>query len=237
MVMFSSNKPAYGVKWQSLWWGFWSLIIVLGLCLGAWQWHRAEEKRAYLATLADAPVLYSPQQPPPEGAQVHLQGRFLPQETRFLDNRVREGRVGVAVLTPLVDSQGRWWLVDRGFVPTGPYRLDPDVETPAGPVEITGQWQMAGDTSLLFGPNQEGRRLQRIELAAWQGVSRFAYAGWVHQAEGDGAYAAWWTPNVMPPSRHVAYAVQWWLLAVAAAAVMWFGKRHVSPRLPWESTP
>lgn len=237
MVMCSSSKPAGGVKWQGLWWGGWSLIVVLGLCLGVWQWQRAEEKRGHLAALAEAPVLFMPQRPPPEGAQISLQGRFLPQQTRFLDNRVREGQIGVAVLTPLEDSQGRWWLIERGFVPIGPYRRDPDVDTPTGPVEITGQWQGASDASPLFGPNQEGQWLQRIELDAWQGASRFAYAGWLHQGGGEGAFAPWWTPNVMPPERHVAYAVQWWLLAVAAAAVMWFGKRHVSSRPPWRNTP
>ena len=235
--MFSSSKPGDGVKWQRFWWVCWSLIAVLGLCLGGWQWQRAEEKRSYLDSLADAPVLSMPQQPPPEGAEVHLQGHFLPQETRFLDNRIRQGQVGVAVLTPLVDLQGRWWLVERGFVPTGPYRRDPIIETPVGHVEIAGRWQAAGDEPPLFGPNQEGRWLQRIELAAWQGASRFAYAGWVHQAKGDGVFANWWAPNVMPPARHVAYAVQWWLLAVAAIAVMWFGRRQFMPRLPRGNTP
>ncbi|SFI17481.1 cytochrome oxidase assembly protein ShyY1 [Modicisalibacter xianhensis] len=237
MVTFSSNKPAGGVKWYCLWWVLWSLVVVLGMGLGAWQWQRAEEKRIHLAALDSAPLLSMPQQSPPDGAQILLHGRFLPQETRFLDNRVRKGQVGVAVLTPLVDPQGRWWLIERGFVPTGPYRHDPDIPTPVGPVDVLGQWQVAGETAPLFGPNQEGRRLQRIELASWRDASRFAYAGWLHQAGGDGAFAAWWTPSVMPPERHMAYAVQWWLLAIAALAMMWFGRRHASPRLPWENSP
>ncbi|MEC9483600.1 MAG: SURF1 family protein [Halomonas sp.] len=228
MVPFSSNKPDRGVKRHFLWWLIWLSIVVLGLVLGGWQWQRAEAKRTYLAAIATAPVLDMPERlpmgGPPEGAHIRLRGEFQPEATRFLDNRTRQGRVGVAVLTPFRDVRGRWWLIERGFVATGPERTDPVVSTPAGRVEVSGVWQAAGEAPPLFGPNREGRRLQRIELTAWQGVPRFAYAGWVHQVKGPGAFAAWWTPNVMPPSRHVGYALQWWSLAVAAGVVMWLGR-------------
>ena len=38
----------------------------------------------------------------------------------------------------------------------------------------------------------------------------------------------WWSPNVMPPSRHVGYAVQWWGLALAALVVMVIGGRRMT---------
>lgn len=231
MGTFSSNKLVLGVKGQPLWWLSWSLLIALGMILGGWQWQRAEEKRVHLARLDAAPTLTMPVSSPPEGAEVHLQGHYVAEATRFLDNRVLHGRVGVAVLTPLVDAQGRWWLVERGFVPSGPRRQDPAIDTPAGPVEVSGQWQVAGQNAPLFGPNQEGRRIQRVDLSVWEDASRFAHAGWLHQTAGDGSFAAWWAPNVMPPSRHLGYAVQWWGLAVAAAVVMWLGRRRdAAPR-------
>ncbi|SHE89458.1 Cytochrome oxidase assembly protein ShyY1 [Modicisalibacter ilicicola DSM 19980] len=224
MGIFSSNKLADGVKKKSLWWLGWGLVIVLGLVLGGWQWQRAEEKRAYLARLEAAPTLTMPETTPPDGAEVRLAGRFLAAQTRFLDNRVRDGRVGVAVLTPLVDVHGRHWLIERGFVPSGPERKDPVVDTPTGRVELAGLWQSAGQDAPLFGPNQEGNRLQRIELSAWPEALTFAHDGWLHQREGEGRFASWWTPSVMPPSRHLGYAVQWWGLALAATAVMWLGR-------------
>lgn len=226
MGLFSSNKLAAGVKEKPLWWLGWSLLITLGIALGGWQWQRSEEKRAYLARLEAAPTLTMPVEAPPTGAEVHLEGRYVPQATLFLDNRVLNGRVGVAVLTPLVDEKGNWWLVERGFVPSGPERHDPEVDTPAGQVAVRGQWQAAGDAPPLFGPNREGRRLQRIELSAWGKASHFQHGGWLHQTQGSGRYAPWWTPNVMAPSRHLGYAVQWWGLSIAAAAVMWLGRRR-----------
>lgn len=227
MGLFSSNKPRSGVKWQSLWWLGWGSLIALGLVLGAWQWQRAEEKREYLSRLAAAPTLEMPSRSPPEGAEVHLRGRYAPEATRFLDNRVLDGRVGVAVLTPLIDEEGRWWLIERGFVPITPQREDPTVDTPSGRVEVVGKWQAAGDDAPVFGPNEQGRWLQRIDLSAWRGAASFAHAGWLHQTEGAGAFAPWWTPSVMPPSRHVGYAFQWWGLALAASVVMIMGRRRI----------
>lgn len=219
----SSRKPRRAVK-QRLWWVFWLPLVLLGLVLGVWQWQRAEAKTAYLAAREAAPAVVDPQEAPMEGAQVTLSGEFLAEETLFLDNRVHDARVGVAVLTPLVDAEGRRWLVQRGFEATGPYRVDPEVVSPEGRVTLSGTWQAAGDGGLLLGPNREGRRLQTIDLAAWP--EGFAFAGWLHQETGEGAYAAWWRPSVMPPSRHLGYAVQWWGLALAALVIMLLGGRR-----------
>lgn len=227
----SSNKLEGSVKWKLLWWFGWGLIITLGIALGSWQWQRADEKQQYLDRLANAPTLYNPSHEPQEGAQVHLEGHFLAEETRFLDNRVYQSRHGVAVLTPLVDRQGRWWLVERGFLPTGPRRNDPVFETPEGRVEIYGQWQSSGQRGPLFGPNEEGRRLQHIDLSVWSPQGRFAHSGWLHQEGGEGHYTSWWTANVLPPSRHRGYAFQWWGLALAAAIVMCLGLRGGSRRI------
>ncbi len=206
--------------------------MALGLFLGLWQWERAADKRDYLARLAAAPHLEAPEQTPPEGSRLTLRGEFLTEHTLFLDNRTRDGRLGVAALTPLRGEDGRLWLVQRGFLATGPDRETPEVSTPAGPVVVEGRWQAAGDSAPLFGLNREGQRLQRIDLAAWSELSGFAHAGWVHQEAGSGALKPWWEPSVMPPSRHVGYAVQWWGLALAALAVMFLGGRRLLAERP-----
>lgn len=200
---------------------------MLGLLLGLWQWERAADKRDYLARLDAAPALDSPSERPPEGAQVTLRGEYLAEQTLFLDNRTLGGRHGVAALTPLRDDAGRLWLIQRGFLATGPTREAPSVETPAGPVTLEGRWQADEGRGLLFGPNREGLRLQRIELDAWP--DDFAHPGWIHLASGPGRLEPWWTPSVMPPSRHLGYAVQWWGLALAALVVMVVGGRRHPP--------
>ncbi|PRY71341.1 SURF1 family protein [Halomonas ventosae] len=219
------------------WWGFWSCLVVLGLTLGLWQWERAADKRDYLARLAAAPRIESPASAPPEGAQLALEGEYLAEETLFLDNRTHEGRLGVAPLTPFRDVQGRLWLVQRGFLPTGPSRAAPSVETPEGTVALEGRWQTAGEAAPLFGPNREGIRLQRIDLAAWNLASAFAHPGWLHLEQGPGHLESWWQPSVVPPERHLGYALQWWGLALAALVVMLVGGRRQARRLDPTSIP
>lgn len=214
-----------GRRRQCLWWGLWSLLVGLGLALGAWQWERAADKRDYLERLAAAPRLEAPRETPPDGSRLTLSGEYLADQTLFLDNRTREGRLGVAPLTPFRDDHGRLWLVQRGFLETGPSRDTPRVDTPSGRVTLEGRWQAAGDEAPLFGPNREGRRLQRIRQGAWD--LAFAHAGWLHLESGPGALPGWWTPSVMPPSRHLGYAVQWWGLALAALATMIIGGRRL----------
>ncbi|SDF98667.1 Cytochrome oxidase assembly protein ShyY1 [Onishia taeanensis] len=224
---FSSSKRAPTVKVVLLWWGFWSLLVILGLALGQWQWQRAAEKEAYLAALAAAPTLVSPQEAPPEGATLILEGRYQADETRFLDNRTHDGELGVAALTPLRGDDGRLWLIERGFMPTGVSREAPSVATPEGRVTLKGQWQQDGKRAPLFGANQEGLRLQRIQLDAWKDLGGFAQAGWLHLEEGPGLLKPWWEPSVLPPSRHLGYAVQWWGLAAAALVVLLLGGRRM----------
>lgn len=209
------------------WLLFWSVLVLLGIFLGLWQWERAADKRSYLARLDAAPTLTAPREVPPEGARLILRGHYLPEHTLLLDNRTLEGRLGVAVLTPLRSDDGRVWLVQRGFLATGPNRDSPALETPAGRVHIEGRWQQAIEGPPLFGPNQEGDRLQRIALDAWPPNLRFAHDGWLHLDSGAGLLDTWWEPSVMPPSRHQGYAVQWWGLALTALVVMIIGGRKL----------
>lgn len=216
-----------------LWILCWSLVVALGLALGLWQWQRAADKRELLLRYETAPRLEAPVAAPPDGARLTLRGEYLGAETLFLDNRTHGNRLGVAALTPLRDEEGRLWLVQRGFLDTGTRRETPSVATPEGSVTLSGRWQVAGDSAPLFGPNREGRRLQRITLSAWPALEGFAHAGWLHLEQGPGHLESWWTPAVLPPERHRAYAFQWWGLALAALTVMWLGgRRLVRDRAP-----
>ncbi|MAR70984.1 MULTISPECIES: SURF1 family protein [unclassified Halomonas] len=200
-------------------------LMALGIGLGLWQWERAAGKRDYLANLAEAPTLNMPGTLPPDGSRLSLEGVFQADETLYLDNRMLGNRLGVAVLTPFVDVEGQRWLVERGFLETGVSRQAPYAETPKGLVSLSGDWQADGRRTPRFGDNLEGTRLQRIELGAWN--EEFSFAGWLHQRQGPGHLEDWWTPNVMPPERHLAYALQWWGLSLVALLALLFGGRRL----------
>ncbi|WP_444677771.1 SURF1 family protein [Halomonas sp. E19] len=174
-------------SWRlGLWYLFWLLLVALGLALGLWQWERADDKRDYLTQLDEAPTLEAPAEFPPEGARLTLRGEYLPEHTLFLDNRTHDGRLGVAALTPLRTEDGRVWLVQRGFMATGPSRAMPRVDTPEGVVTLYGRWQRAGSLAPLFGPNQEeavaahrtrglaGARICPLGLASSRGGAGFS---------------------------------------------------------------
>ncbi|WP_306460302.1 MULTISPECIES: SURF1 family protein [unclassified Halomonas] len=207
---------------------FWSLLVTLGACLGLWQWERADDKRLAMAVRNAAPALVQPTEQPDQGAQVTLRGEYLTEHTLYLDNRVVSGKVGVAVLTPLRDAYGQIWLVQRGFLATGPRREPPHAATPSGMVELTGEWQEVQAGGPLYGENREGVRLQQLSLEPWHAsLGSFSYPGWLHANEGDGVLIPWWEANVMPPSRHMGYAFQWWGLSLAAMVVMLIGGQRL----------
>jgi len=226
----SSGQSGAGVKLKKVmmyWWGFWLLLMLVGLLLANWQWQRAGEKQQLIQDLQEAAVLENPDRVPPNWTQVNLTGEFLAEETLWLDNRILDGRVGVAALTPLVTSDERWWLVQRGFIATSVDRSQlPEITTPEGVVAIQGRWQELQGQGLVFGANREGDRLQSISLEPWQELKGEAFAGVVHQQAGDGKLQPWWTPNQMPPERHLGYAVQWLLLAGLALLMAIIGQKR-----------
>ncbi|SFC40172.1 Cytochrome oxidase assembly protein ShyY1 [Marinospirillum celere] len=208
--------------------------MALGLLLSNWQWQRAAEKQDLEERLAEVSQTTNPQVEPEPHSLLVLEGEFLAERTLWLDNRILDGQLGVAALTPLVTETGRWWLVQRGFEPTPVDRSYlPSIETPAGQVEIEGRWQQLQGQALVFGDNREGDRLQSISLEPWADLPGSSFAGVVHQLEGEGKLRSWWKPNQMPVERHQGYAVQWLLLASLALVMAvighrrWFGEKKV----------
>src|SRR5687768_2143218 len=86
-----------------------ALGCAAGIALGNWQSGRAEEKRTAARV-----------------ERVVVRGQFLHQHTLLLDNRLRQGRPGYEVLTPLALEDGRTHvLVNRGWVAAGASRDTP----------------------------------------------------------------------------------------------------------------
>ncbi|MCA3622646.1 MAG: SURF1 family protein [Methylobacterium sp.] len=146
------------------------------MSLGAWQWQRRGEKRAFIAQIAAAATKSA--RPLAEGGlweRVSVTGRYLPEKTAFIrtsrpapkpGERDRFGRVpvsgfGVQVISafntefcaagscrPVVI------LVNRGFLPTPPSGAIPPIETPSGLVTLTG-FLRPGEREGLFPPHND----------------------------------------------------------------------------------
>src|SRR3954470_19908350 len=124
-----------------------ALGCVVFVLLGNWQAHRAEEKRALGEQFQRAlrfPPIVLPATPADAAGVIHkhvgARGRFLAEHTVLLDNRLRRGRAGYEVTTPLRLAGSDWHvLIERGWISALPLRSAlPQVRTPQYEVEVDG---------------------------------------------------------------------------------------------------
>jgi cytochrome oxidase assembly protein ShyY1 len=128
-----------------------AVVVVFGAAcveLGVWQLRRLDERKKLNAAisahmhLAVVPVGVALSGSIPSDAlyrRVTATGRYDVSEELFLTGRALNNRPGKDVLTPLVTSNGRALIVNRGFVPLGIDKTgDPQTRPPAGDVTVTG---------------------------------------------------------------------------------------------------
>ena len=194
---------------------------------GNWQARRAEEKRALGERLDQAlrspPITFDP------GSDVihkHLaaRGRFAGEHTVFLDNKLRRGRPGYEVVTPLrLAGSEAHVLVDRGWIAAPPSRSSlPQVRTPAGEVEVDGIALERLPHALEAGPAPRGRVRQNLDIAAFAAESGLQLAPLVieqHSEIPDGLSREWPRPD-FGVEKHESYALQWYSFAALAVILV-----------------
>ena len=218
--------------------------IAAFVALGFWQLRRAEEKEALLARFAHAahaavqpfaPVADAP--PPSVYPHVRVHGRYAAHRIYILDDRLHAGQLGVNVFVPFLPSNGdRELLVNQGFLPRqGPDESLPDLPPLAqGEVTLTGLYAPPPASGLKLGGNSLTRESTWPKLLTF--IDMHSISGDLHHAlyprvlllDADPAstYVREWTPDVMPPSRHRAYALQWFTFALAALMIFFIMHRR-----------
>jgi surfeit locus 1 family protein len=178
-----------------------------GILLGQWQAGRAEEKRAAEARMERA----------------SLRGRFVPEHTIFLDNKLRRGRAGYEVLTPLRLADAKHVLVNRGWVAAGPTRESlPEVRTPRGEVALEGIVRERVPHVLQAGPERGGRVRQNLDLqqfAAETGLPFLPFVLEQYSPADDGLLREWPRAGAGAEKNEM-YALQWYSLAALAVALV-----------------
>ena len=214
-------------------------LLALLLALGGWQLQRADEKSALLAS--QEARRQAPAQPigelersaDPAFQRVLLRGYFDAEHSLLLDNRTRDGRVGVELLQPFYDQpSGLWLLLNRGWLPWPDRRTPVAFSTPEGALQLQAWIYVAPGESFQLQADQPGKAwpqlLTRVDAGAlWRQLGR---AGWPYELRllpGPAAYQADWAVVAMGPEKHLGYAVQWFALAVALACLfIYFGIRN-----------
>ncbi|WGL15308.1 hypothetical protein PVT68_11060 [Microbulbifer bruguierae] len=214
-------------------------LTILCLCLlpalivlGNWQLYRAGQKQQILddidARLAAQPKKIDQIQELKTYIPVRLTG-FYTDEFFYLDNRTRNGRVGYEILQVFEtgnSSQGEArWLINRGWLPAGSDRTKvPAVAYPLAAKVITGFLypsitnDQAQTRQVRLAPHS---RIQQLGPSFNESLN-LNHASWHIRlsADSDTAFLTNWQLVNIRPQKHIAYAVQWFSMAVALL-VLW----------------
>ena len=226
-----TGRLGWDLEWRSA--VFVLLFVPLFVVLGFWQLARAEEKRTIARQweqrrqLPAAALESLPLQPAALAhRRVRLQGRFLERYSFLLDNRIRDGRYGVEVITPFQTGTAIV-LVNRGWLEGDPYRRAlPEIPPPPAQLStLEGSVYVAPGESYTLGSinsDQSWPRLvQAVDVPAMAdmlGKPLWPYTVRLSMDSPVALLADWPLVN-MRPEKHSAYAVQWFGMALALAAL------------------
>ncbi|MBM3560825.1 MAG: SURF1 family protein [Alphaproteobacteria bacterium] len=208
------------------------LVLAALLGLGTWQLQRLAWKDELNAVrtvrLAAPPQALSPAEIAARGADpgldlqpVVVTGHFDHGREFLLHSRVRDGRVGRGLLTPLVDASGTAILVDRGWLPPpGPAVT---WSRPEGPQRAAGWLRLPPAPGPFAAANDAARgQWLHVDASAMGAAADLKLAALylivAPAAAPDGLPVAR-APDAVLPSPHLGYALTWFGLAAALVGV------------------
>lgn len=227
---------AWAARLKAPWWAVLLTLagVGIGTSAGLWQLDRADEKRALQAQFAAGGTAATIHQLVSDAeasglryGQLQLTGRYDPDHQVLLDNLSYQGLPGYQVLTPLTTSVGTV-LVNRGWVPAnGDRTILPDIRVGNLAREVIGRIERLPQPGirLAAAPMPAGavwpRRLlfpTSAEVSAQSGIALRDYQLLLDPGAADG-FVRDWHPGGMSPERHLAYAVQWFGLALTMVVI------------------
>jgi len=217
-------------------------LIILLLSLSYWQWTRAHEKQLLLTQQTQKkqaePLYISNLQHLPL-AKIRYQnivavGHYDTQHTVLIDNQISAGKAGYFVLTPFIlNNSTQTILVNRGWVLMNPDRrqlptlgkIEPET------LRISGRINYFPSVGIkLKGAdlptNTEPTIVQIVNteiLGKKLAQSLYPFQLELNQTEAYGFKREWTTTTLLSPEQHIAYAIQWLLLALTLTLLfLWF---------------
>jgi surfeit locus 1 family protein len=213
------------------------VVAAATFSLGQWQLRRADQKETLQAAIEAQKVLPALDNPALAATknianQMHrsvtVQGQWQAAQTVYLDNRPMGGKTGFWVLTPLaLQGTGQVILVQRGWAPRNfnDRALLPEVQTPAGPVTVTGRIAPPPSKLYEFKGVDTGRLRQNIDLKAYRmetGLPLLDVSLLQTGGPSEGLLRDWAAPNV-GVDKHYGYAFQWFgLCALVIGLYGWY---------------
>lgn len=200
-------------------------LVPLFCTLGTWQWQRFVQKN------------HPPIKTTTQNHELQITGQFLNQNTILLDNQMYKGQRGYRIFTPFIqdktnlhDSTSAIVLVDRGWIPqTSNHSTLPTIPPIKGKATLQGQrakppspglkWWGSTLTLKHTGPQRVlWLDFEQISAALGQPVASF-----VLTLDAGHPMAFVYPPKTSgtPALKHLGYAVQWFMMALAVLIYYW----------------
>lgn len=202
------------------------LAILLFTRLGFWQLQRANEKKQMLSAhqqlAKEAPILWGATDKLPQQYQpLKMSGHYLPA-ILLLDNQHYQHQFGYQVISPLLLTNDRVVLIDRGWIAGDVSRqILPIINRPNGAVDIVGSAYYPSSKNWLLGQmiEKEEADVTVIELVDPKLIGQFLHKSVYPfiirlDKHADHGFVREWAIVSMPPERHYAYALQWFAMAL-----------------------
>lgn len=215
-------------------------LFTLFLSLGAWQINRANQKQDFLdmeakrvnekveltaQTSDDAVALrYKP---------ATVVGHFETSTQFLLDNQIDSGKAGYFVFTPFkIQNSNKAILINRGWIPL----IEPRASLPNVDFQAEKETVLTGriNTFPSIGLKLDGANVPTKTNPAVVGVidtqvlaQQLGYELFNFQFELDatapnGFKREWAVAKIMQPEQHLAYALQWFGLALVLTVIFYF---------------
>lgn len=213
-----------------------ALLLPGLIALGGWQLSRADQKTRLLEVWAERRAdpamgtLQLLQEADPAYRRVHLYGQFDASHSLLLDNRQRDGHVGVELLQPFHDQpSGQWLLVNRGWLPWPDRRVPVRFDTPDTALSLDAWVYVSPGAAFQLGTDPQTGAWPHLVTAIdaghlWLQLEREGFAHELRLEPGPASFRLEWPLVVLGPEKHLGYAVQWFALALALVALyLYFG--------------
>jgi len=238
-----SSRWSFALSWR--WFGYLVFVVIFAIACGFlsnWQFDRREEKASANERVAanfDAePVAVDEvlgsldaYTQADEWRPVELHGQYLADGQLLARARPRNGYPGFEILTPFQLDDGRVFIVNRGWIPTGSEQDYPDAvpAPPSGHVTVVARLK-AGERSIP-GRSAPPGQIATIHLPTFAdkyGADRtFVGAYGLLAFESPPAETGELVGRpVFNEGNHLSYALQWIVFAVIAVVALGLAVRN-----------
>ena len=218
-----------------------TLLAFVTMCkLGFWQLDRAEQKEQELLSFSqqeyvnieELAQIATKNAAELHGRNIKFQGKINLSKVWLVDNRTHQGKVGYSVVVAVMsDKSESPILVDIGWVKSAKYREQlPQIDLPervfvGGIIKSNSFEQFTLSNAPIT-----SKRIQSYQQIFASEPNEYLPLVVFSQTNTIDGMPQLYKPVVMPPEKHVAYAVQWFLLAAASVIVFLFASRKKTVR-------